>query len=667
MTLTEAARLLELAPDAAPEQLETRFLELRTKLEEKIGKAPTPGLKEKYRASLVEITTAFETLTLAADGSDLPVLQRAERKPNVGAAPVKPSGASELEAPATKPGSAAKKGGNREFLLVAAIAVVVLIGGGWFVLKTRQEAADKARVEAATKAEAEKEKARQEAMFGQLRATQAELKIRWDGIEKDLTTSERKLAELKADARNTKDMPAPQVAELQAQYTAQGDYVEWLQQYVSRHPGKTQLAKLDALLTAKAGNEAAQQASELGQSLKAAEEEITGQKKALLALGRPMQITTEPAGLRYRVLDAYGRTMEGVSPGTVMAPWGRAEVVVSSPGPGWAEERRELRIVRDLEAAVKVAYIPGALAIKSEPSGATVLIGTDQVGVTPLKVEGLSTGEKTITLKLKGYEEMTAKVVVRAGETVEQGGELVKTEPPRVGRAYTIPNLGLKLMPITAGSFSMGSPNGDSDEKPVTRVTISRPYWLGATEVTQAEWAAVMGNNPSHFKGGNLPVEQVSYDDVLEFCRKLTERERAADRLPEGYEYTLPTEAQWEYACRAGTTGAYAGSLDAMGWYDANSGSKTHEVGGKQANGWGLYDMHGNVWEWCLDRSGAYPGGSVTDPRGASSGSFRVIRGGSWYFVAGYCRSAYRGGGTPGGRNISVLGVRLALSSETIR
>ena len=201
----------------------------------------------------------------------------------------------------------------------------------------------------------------------------------------------------------------------------------------------------------------------------------------------------------------------------------------------------------------------------------------------------------------------------------------------------------------------------------MTQVTLTKPYWLGATEVTQGQWEAIMGNNPSNFKGVNLPVDSVSYEDALAFCRKLTERERAAGRLPAGYEYSLPTEAQWEYACRAGTkgdyAGDYAGNLDAMGWYDGNSGKKTHEVGGKQANAWGVYDMHGNVWEWCADWYGdKLPGGSVSDFKGAASGSYRVNRGGCWGNDAAYCRSAYRNRLSPGFR-FDRLGFRLALSA----
>jgi len=218
------------------------------------------------------------------------------------------------------------------------------------------------------------------------------------------------------------------------------------------------------------------------------------------------------------------------------------------------------------------------------------------------------------------------------------------------------------FMPIAAGSYMMGSNNGDSDEKPVHTVRLTKPFWMAKTEVTQAQYEQVMGSNPSRFKGADLPVESVSWNDAMEFCRKLTALERQAGRLPEGFEYTLPTEAQWEYACRAGTTGDYAGNLDSMGWYSSNSGSKTHPVGTKQANAWGLYDMHGNVWEWCSDLYGSYPSGSVTDPRGASSGSNRVNRGGSWNNGASSCRSANRSWSAPAFRD-RTLGFRVCLVS----
>ncbi len=254
----------------------------------------------------------------------------------------------------------------------------------------------------------------------------------------------------------------------------------------------------------------------------------------------------------------------------------------------------------------------------------------------------------------------------------------------------------LEMVKIKAGSFTMGSSSGeqghDNDETQ-HRVTLTRDYWLGKFEVTQAQWKAVMGNNPSYFKSDDRPVEQVSWNDAKEFCNKLNTI--YAGKLPAGYKFDLPTEAQWEYACRAGTTTSLnigedmrifginnSPNLDKVGWYGGNCGQGfdltsgydisgweekqysdqkggTHPVGKKLPNKWGLYDMHGNVWEWCSDWYGSYNGDAV-DPVGPSSGSDRVGRGGSWYGNARYCRSARRGCYSPGIRYDN-LGFRLAL------
>ena len=216
------------------------------------------------------------------------------------------------------------------------------------------------------------------------------------------------------------------------------------------------------------------------------------------------------------------------------------------------------------------------------------------------------------------------------------------------------------LVWIPPGTFTMGSPSTEVDrtsiEGPQTQVTISQGFWMSKYETTQEEYLGVMGSNPSSFIGDSKrPVERVRWIDATDYCGKLTVRELAAGRLPSGYKYRLPTEAEWEYACRAGTTtrfgyGDDAGytQLGSYAWYDSNSGSTTHAVGVKKPNAWGLYDMHGNVWEWCLDRwSESLPGGSVTDPRGPTTGSFRVLRGGGWRDYGGYGRSAYRSSGTP--------------------
>lgn len=194
----------------------------------------------------------------------------------------------------------------------------------------------------------------------------------------------------------------------------------------------------------------------------------------------------------------------------------------------------------------------------------------------------------------------------------------------------------------------MGSPNNEQgrsdDEGPQTRVTLTRGFYMGETQVTQAQWQAVMGENPSQFKGATQPVECVSWYDAVKFCAKLSEKT--------GQSIQLPTEAQWEYACRAGTTtrwsfGDNESALRNYVWFRENSNNHTQPVGQKQANPWGLHDMHGNVWEWCLDWYGAYPGGNANDFSGSSSGSRRVIRGGSWYNNPQLCRSAGRGSNTP--------------------
>lgn len=244
---------------------------------------------------------------------------------------------------------------------------------------------------------------------------------------------------------------------------------------------------------------------------------------------------------------------------------------------------------------------------------------------------------------------------------------------------------GPNMVAIPAGTFQMGSnaPSGPPYysqvvERPVHTVTITRPFWMGKYEVTQAEWQAVMGNNPSRTRGPQLPVEQVSWHDALAFCAALTAQERSAGRVPAGYQYRLPTEAEWEYCCRAGTTTEFSvGSSLLCGQarfrysYHTNSscGSSTPvAVGGYAANGFGLHDMHGNVFEWCLDSwdGGAnYLAGGVTDPF-VTSGVGRVLRGGSWYEWSYWCRSAYRFQGHPDSRTY-FSGFRIVLAPVLVQ
>jgi formylglycine-generating enzyme required for sulfatase activity len=209
----------------------------------------------------------------------------------------------------------------------------------------------------------------------------------------------------------------------------------------------------------------------------------------------------------------------------------------------------------------------------------------------------------------------------------------------------------MKLILINPGKFMMGG-------KGQHEVTLTKPFYLGATLVTQAQYEAIMGNNPSRFKGPTNPVETVLWDDASNFCKKLSAKTRQ--------NVHLPSEAEWEYACRAGTKTLFSfgddeSQLGDYGWYLGNSGGTTHPVAQKKPNPWGLYDMHGNVWEWCADVHGDYPTQPVTDPQGAGSGPYRIVRGGCYLYGPVQCRSANRGFYAPVDRDI-VCGLRVAAS-----
>ena len=232
-----------------------------------------------------------------------------------------------------------------------------------------------------------------------------------------------------------------------------------------------------------------------------------------------------------------------------------------------------------------------------------------------------------------------------------QGGNKV------INKTYTVNGVSFTMVGVAGGTFQMGSNDGDGNEKPVHNVTLSS-YYIGQTEVTQKLWTAVMGSNPSIWKGDNLPVEMVSWNDCQNFITKLN--------ALTGEKFRLPTEAEWEFAAKGGNKSKgyrYNGSntIGDVAWYDGNSGNKTHAVGTKAPNELGIYDMTGNVNEWCQDWYGSYSSSAQTNPAGPASGSYRVSRGGSWFNDATRCPTAYRGNPAPRSTAAN-LGFRLALS-----
>ena len=359
-----------------------------------------------------------------------------------------------------------------------------------------------------------------------------------------------------------------------------------------------------------------------------------------------------------------------------------AEAVAAKEGKDWETALAKVNAVLKIESGNQAAltlkneaetHLGPTLQITATVDGASVL-ATVKIGA-----DTWSAGD-TIS-NLKADSSYTAHLSYRRGETEYTGelsfscnwkGQVQKTVALKIsGVVTTLPGgVQLKMIRVEPGSFMMGSEKGDSDEKPVHRVTLTKPYYLGETEVTQAQWRAVIGNNPSHFQGDSRPVEKVKWHEAMEFCQKLNDEGRA----PNGWKFTLPTEAQWEFACRAGTTTNYsygdASDVQKMnfdGNYPYGGGSQGVFRGETVAvkslgykNAWGFYDMHGNVYEWCLDGERRYSSRAVTDPQGPDSGSWRVLRGGGWDNGARLCRSADRNGHDPGYRYY-YFGFRLAL------
>ena len=342
---------------------------------------------------------------------------------------------------------------------------------------------------------------------------------------------------------------------------------------------------------------------------------------------------------------------------------------------GYRSQQRTINLSQQQKLDVafnELVAVQGNLSVNYKPFGADVYVDGKKIGQSPRVFNGLLVGNHKVEIKKDGYGTESKQVNILEGQTATLAGMLSTNTSSSVasgtsssGNIITIPvknGISIDMVRVEAGTFTMGATpemkNPWDDEKPTHQVTLTNDYYIGKYEVTQALWQAVMGSNPSNFKGDNLPVENVSWNDCQEFLSKLNSIT--------GKTFRLPTETEWEYAARCGMKSKgcqYSGSknISDVAWYTDNSGSKTHSVGSKQANELGIYDMSGNVWEWCQDRYGRYDSSSQVNPTGAISGSDRVIRGGCWYCTARSCRSSCRSYNAPDDRNDN-LGLRLVLS-----
>lgn len=401
---------------------------------------------------------------------------------------------------------------------------------------------------------------------------------------------------------------------------------------------------------------------------------------------------------------------------------GLCDIVVSMAGHRDARRQLEVVAGRAQTVQLTPQPIYGSASVDSDLMDAEIWIDGKQYGVTPNVVERLLVGSHTLVLKKSGYadlqqqfsveegKEASLSVKLPAGRSVQftsekpgmqiivdgkklgttpltavvgighhsvsamRGGDIIDVRDLDITSAgapltmafrdfnhtFTVNGVQFTMVEVGGGTFTMGATSEQGsdawdEEKPAHEVTLS-DYYIGQTEVTQALWKAVMGSNPSDSKGGNLPVERVSWDDCQVFIQKLNQLT--------GKQFRLPTEAEWEYAARGGRKSRgykYAGgnNIDSVAWCDGNSGNETHPVATKQANELGIYDMSGNVLEWCSDWCGDYTSSSQSDPQGSSSGSFRVIRGGCYYNFARNCRVSYRISNTLDYR-CGYLGLRLS-------
>ncbi len=317
--------------------------------------------------------------------------------------------------------------------------------------------------------------------------------------------------------------------------------------------------------------------------------------------------------------------------------------------------------------------ITGVLSVTSRPLAANIKIDGKDYGTTPRNITDILVGHHSITVSKDGYVSKTEEFDIRESESQRVNVILEKTavestpamnNSPTGDKTFTVGNVSFTMKPVAGGTFTMGATSeqgsdADDDERPPHQVTLSS-YYIGETEVTQALWQAVMGSNPSWQKGSNLPVEKVSWEDCQEFITKLN--------AMTGQKFRLLTEAEWEFAARGGNKNKgykHSGSnnIDDVAWYRGNSGSNTYPVKTKQPNELGIYDMSGNVWEWCNDRYDSYSSNAQTNPTGPSKGSNRVFRGGGWGNSARACRVSIRYNYTPDFRNDS-LGLRLAMSAK---
>jgi formylglycine-generating enzyme required for sulfatase activity len=398
-----------------------------------------------------------------------------------------------------------------------------------------------------------------------------------------------------------------------------------------------------------------------------------------------LHIESTPSDLAWELSSSSGQGLDAISqetnhgrtPSKVKLPTGSYDLHLFRDG--WPTlVQREVHVRQNETAEVQASFRSG-LRITSDPSGANVISDGQIIGTTPFELSDVMPGQHKFEVRLQGFRPVSISCDAVPGQQLNLFAKLYLASELNEGQPWTIPTLDLAMIWVPPGSFMMGDDpeNVDTSDNGISkvRVTILKGFWLGRTLITQKQWQSIMGTTIESLwsqrgkdvalvgTGDDMPMYLVNWNECMEFCRRLTVIDRKAGHLPSDCHYTLPAEAEWEYACRAGADRAYdtgdrEDDMDRAGWYSGNSNGSVHPVGIKSPNAWGFYDMHGNVWEWCRDwfQNGA---DSNLD---LGSESPRAERGGCWASYAWDCRSSNRLRKEPS--EFGYLGFRLALVTD---
>ena len=697
MNLHEAQEILGVTGGAPESEVESAYRAAREKLEIRVVQAPTDGLKAKYRNSIQQLEQAYRVLmSREADSSnDFPVITpRHSEKSSESVTTLPAEGADSVTHPSSR--APASSGGAWMAVVFWVMSFLILVSGGWWYFGVRLPEENQIKIDMT-------------ARLSELDVLIASLDNRLTHLESELKTLQQRMQ----DAGKSGDSFGRTFYE--KWYQGQEGFLSWFKNISVAHSSRIHLKTAKelqnsdhshALSEAEAGIADIRELMQtidltgyqkvtspimvwLGLDTKSSRS-ATDRAKSLEWLGRLRSAHSEWMDARIQVILADLGDVGNPAP----IPAGARELLDEyellhgNPHEPWEGKIREVSsLTSSIDQAISPAVVPVSewTGIQSHIEKLRSLTGPDTSDISRFE-KRLAAFEVKVNslrdeLEKADVENLTDEDISNLENYIKWTRERdekfagLKMKVIPMGTSYTIESTGIEMLWVRPGKFLMGSPTNETyrqEDEPLHSVEISAPFYLGKYEVTQKQFEDFMEYNPSKNVGDEIPVDHICWLECSDFFKKLNEVEAGAGRLPDGYEYGLPTEAQWEYACRAGTStatsfgniltsdlanfdGEYPLNVEEKG---PNLGQST-AVGQYPANPWGFHDMHGNVWEWCHDFYNETPDVTI-DPIGPDTGDQRVVRGGGWQDFGEFCRSAHRGGDAPNTHHPQ-LGFRVAL------